>query len=523
MLTIENLERLTSLDATLPDDHNELLDFYRWCRQHLSRPFQEELKREQGLNLRRKADRIQFAQASARQQLEQLGYTVMAVPSHLVGKVNQLIDGVNQPNPETPSLDRDFELQTHNEFEPENQGFHEIKYNYYQQVALSELHYYMTMLDELRTREELPEGPTPEEKNLASFTHSILKRLKQYDRKYQNKQPLFYCRDIFLKREAEVDLSDLLPDLYKLGLIQDDIGAQPSTVQEFWAWRRINTDFCHDDLLSILGEAISQGRFDICSAIGVGKRDPINPSRYWEAYFNTALDKVGNRRTIHEVTPDYFSKTWKDNIKQIPRRRIEQLDWTHPLRLLTDFYSTVDILSEGYSVDVIKWLRGDLKLDGIGLPDYRELIEKGRRTISDCFKEVGRIKDWLEKNQRRFGADYLGLMLKTLFRLDLSEVVGSAQRWYDWLMAKKTQQEERKRREREQRYQTCRNQPFTDQFRQWLITMDITAEATVQELKRKYRHLAQQYHPDLGGDEVMMKRLNEAYHGLLSYYQKNTA
>lgn len=47
--------------------------------------------------------------------------------------------------------------------------------------------------------------------------------------------------------------------------------------------------------------------------------------------------------------------------------------------------------------------------------------------------------------------------------------------------------------------------------RDYYKTLGVPRNATKEEIKKQYRKLAHQYHPDKGGDEVRFKELNEAY------------
>ncbi len=45
--------------------------------------------------------------------------------------------------------------------------------------------------------------------------------------------------------------------------------------------------------------------------------------------------------------------------------------------------------------------------------------------------------------------------------------------------------------------------------------LELEVSANKEEIKKAYRKLAHQYHPDKGGDEKKMKELNEAYDVLI--------
>jgi len=53
------------------------------------------------------------------------------------------------------------------------------------------------------------------------------------------------------------------------------------------------------------------------------------------------------------------------------------------------------------------------------------------------------------------------------------------------------------------------------QRQQALAVLGLPSNATMSQIKKRYRKLAKQYHPDLGGDPRQMQRLVAAYEFLL--------
>jgi hypothetical protein len=53
------------------------------------------------------------------------------------------------------------------------------------------------------------------------------------------------------------------------------------------------------------------------------------------------------------------------------------------------------------------------------------------------------------------------------------------------------------------------------QRQQALAVLGLPPNATIPQIKRRYRKLAKQYHPDLGGDPRQMQRLIAAYELLM--------
>ena len=53
------------------------------------------------------------------------------------------------------------------------------------------------------------------------------------------------------------------------------------------------------------------------------------------------------------------------------------------------------------------------------------------------------------------------------------------------------------------------------QRQQALAVLGLPANATIPQIKQRYRKLAKQYHPDLGGDPRQMQRLSAAYEFLM--------
>lgn len=50
---------------------------------------------------------------------------------------------------------------------------------------------------------------------------------------------------------------------------------------------------------------------------------------------------------------------------------------------------------------------------------------------------------------------------------------------------------------------------------QALLVLGLPSNATRQQIKRRYRSLAKQYHPDRGGDQKQMQRIIAAYELLM--------
>ncbi|HEU5226586.1 MAG TPA: J domain-containing protein [Ktedonobacteraceae bacterium] len=55
---------------------------------------------------------------------------------------------------------------------------------------------------------------------------------------------------------------------------------------------------------------------------------------------------------------------------------------------------------------------------------------------------------------------------------------------------------------------------------QALSVLGLPANATAQQIKRRYRTLAKRYHPDRGGDQRQMQRIIAAYEYLVKEHPK---
>jgi len=53
-----------------------------------------------------------------------------------------------------------------------------------------------------------------------------------------------------------------------------------------------------------------------------------------------------------------------------------------------------------------------------------------------------------------------------------------------------------------------------------LETLQLPKLVTKADVKRQYRHIAKQHHPDLGGDPREMERINHAYRLLMKYIEE---
>jgi len=55
------------------------------------------------------------------------------------------------------------------------------------------------------------------------------------------------------------------------------------------------------------------------------------------------------------------------------------------------------------------------------------------------------------------------------------------------------------------------------EIKEALEFMDIPPLSSIKDIKRQYKKLAKQYHPDKMGDSQMMEKLNESYKILMDY------
>jgi len=58
--------------------------------------------------------------------------------------------------------------------------------------------------------------------------------------------------------------------------------------------------------------------------------------------------------------------------------------------------------------------------------------------------------------------------------------------------------------------------PF-DEIQMALDTLELPTYIQKEDLKKQYHFLAKKNHPDIGGDAVVMEKLNEAYTFLMNY------
>ena len=53
-----------------------------------------------------------------------------------------------------------------------------------------------------------------------------------------------------------------------------------------------------------------------------------------------------------------------------------------------------------------------------------------------------------------------------------------------------------------------------------LEVLDLPKMVTKADIKRQYRHIAKQHHPDIGGDPRKMEEINHAYKLLMKYIEE---
>jgi DnaJ-class molecular chaperone len=59
-----------------------------------------------------------------------------------------------------------------------------------------------------------------------------------------------------------------------------------------------------------------------------------------------------------------------------------------------------------------------------------------------------------------------------------------------------------------------------EEIEQALEILDLPKLVTKADIKRQYRHIAKQQHPDIGGDPKKMEEINHAYKLLMKYIEE---
>jgi hypothetical protein len=280
---INQLTALVNINLDRIDCQKDLLEYYRWCRQTIRRAVQEEIKTNLGLNLRKKLDKLKFAQEIARRELEKLSGELMLIPSHLIEKVKELTnsDETLQPLPEEEPLQNQVRLSLVKEIVDLEESIIQIED---EEKGL------------LRENFQEIEGQIPEEaqqlyslwERQTELVQPIFEILEKYDQTY------IFAENISSSLMFdEKDIIDFIESLYEFGLIFHDMAAKPASVRSYISW--LETLEYHwsprESVGILLRDALLGERWDIITALLEGRTEPVKPNRYWEDYFEEQIEK----------------------------------------------------------------------------------------------------------------------------------------------------------------------------------------------------------------------------------------
>lgn len=477
---INQLKSLVNLKLDRVDCQQDLLDYYRWCRKNIRRAAQEEIKTNLGLNLRKKLDKLKFAQEVARRELEKLSGELMLIPSHLIEKVKELInlDETSQPLPEEEPLEGQVRLSLVKEIVDLEESIVTLEDK---EDSLSREIYYEEIAGKIP--EEVQQLYTLWERQ-TELVEPILRTLEGFDKTYINAEDLsssMMC--------DEKNIYDLLESLYNFGLIYNDMPAEPASVKVFRAWKK-NLKLSDKDQVYLIGNALYEERWDILAAFLEERIQPIDPKTYWEDYFEEQVKK--NRLKIDQAlinNIEFVGDEYREGLF-CPEGK------SNHLGLLCDLVELIKGKPE-----VITFINRRLNY---GNREYEAVYHN----FNNNLKVISKVKDWIALGKQKLGKFHFAALLDDLFHWSLEELERYVNRRYLELLEEQSNQ-------RSQTYNYY--QSSKSRLQEYFQVLGLTINATVDEVKKQYRKLARQFHPDLGGNEDDMKKINQAYEVIISY------
>ena len=494
---INQLTALVNINLDRIDCQKDLLEYYRWCRKNIRRALQEEIKTNLELNLRKKLDKLKFAQEIARRQLEKLSGELMLIPSHLIEKVKELTnsDETPQPLPEEEPLEDQVRLSLVKEIVDLEESIIQIED---EEKGL------------LRENFQEIEGQIPEEaqqlyslwKRQTELVQPIFEILEKYDQTY------IFAENISSSLMFdEKEIIEFIESLYEFGLIFHDMAAKPASVRSYISW--LETLEYHwstrESVGILLRDALLGERWDIITALLEGRTEPVKPNRYWEDYFEEQIEKNKvkiDRTLIQNVA--FIGEEYRDGLY------MNEEEYNR-LGLLCDLAELI----KGYA-EVIKFLnRIDLYLPFLkGGREYQAVYNH-----LNTWKTISELKNWIDKGKEKLGFSHFEALLDALYSCSLERLEWWVKRRYFEFI----QEQYKRNHETSNRYQTYNFNFNQSSLKEHYQTLGLTINATIDEVKKQHRKLAKEFHPDIGGNEEHMKKINQAYEAIMLYLTPRTS
>jgi hypothetical protein len=472
----QHLTKLANLNLDLAQNQTLLVEFYQWAKNNIVQAVQKEVKREHGLDLRKKLDQLKFAQEIAKKELEKLGGQLMFIPNQLISQVKDLLGKGNGKEIGEDQV-RLSVIKEILELEQQIEKFDTISREEY---ILEKL------IDEEKDEEEIKlydllfdgdeDDEDDEEKDYIALwdqqsvlVRPILQILEKYDRTYRFRKRLCSENDFIKSVIGEfVRPQSLLESLFNFGLIYNDLETEVASSDGVEIFKdtigMLNQDIGHRLLV-----AFQQERWDILAALLREQKETPDVKTFWKTYF---LRKKRERKIRIE-----------DELKK-------NLEFIRDCPQLTGLCDLVDLVKnlEGRNYILVVNFLNQL------------LEERDVKVIHD--KTFNFEYDWLKSVEQKLGRSSVETIFYEYFGLSFSQI-------------EKAFQEKFSRHKR--------NQDFSDYYfntkdllKQHYQTLGLTINATIDEVKKQYRKLAQKFHPDLGGDAEKMKSINLAYESILA-------
>ena len=366
----QHLTNLANLNLDLAQNHTPLEKFYKWAKDNIVQAVQKEVKREHGLDLRKKLDKLKFAQEIAKKELEKLGGQLMFIPNKFISQVKDLLGKGNgkeigEDQVRLSVLKEILELEQKIE-ELEDSGgilreycFVDGETNDGKEGDPKKLSDKILLEDDDQPFYTLWDRQT-------DLVYPICQILGKYDQTYRYQKRL-YGSDEFAAKSKEM----FLERLFDLGLIYNDLETEVASSEE--------VDNHKQDLLIFsmgewLYEASQLNRWDLVAGLLREQKETPNVKTFWKTYF---LQKRRNQNL---------------QIEEELEMNLEFIRDCPELEGLCDLVDLVKNLEGQYHCNVVNFL--NYLLRGGKFPDYR-------------MEQIEDFNDWLEYTKLELGEEYL--------------------------------------------------------------------------------------------------------------------
>jgi hypothetical protein len=301
------------------------------------------------------------------------------------------------------------------------------------------------------------------------------------------------------------DIRDAISRLIKYGLIAY-FDAKPVTAFELAQWivdPKLNDRI--EDYERMVMAALDRGRKDVLKALRVGDMPPVDRRGYWFKFYSENMGKSGVNYWDWVGNPelDEFSPELS-NLLQLSRPEGDLLSLLHVLRWEKDLFRGSGSYING------QWVLDLFTLTGEAVGQFGMWEPKRKDELISNFRA------WHTKGVKKLGLTMMKQIYMVCFSANWEFVnkILSSPSYVQLQQEKERQERERAWKSTQDRYRGQRAST------NWASVLGVAVTATKEQVKKAYRDLCKQYHPDVcAGGEEKMKEINNAYAEWEKYYQ----